>query len=541
MELSFGMFPILSTFIILMLMILKLFKQSKPKLPPGPWKLPIIGTSIKVCGGWSVQLMFLARDGDCGGIRCMLRKFAGVWGSPINLNTSISSLIYGITAKAAFGKKCKDQDAFISLVNYELEKIHQTFDQTLNDIIKEHKISEISEGEVEKDLIDVLLHVQKRGDLVGYGGSGIMFSPYGECWRQLRKICSLELLSSTQVQLLRSLREEEVSKFVKSISQNAGSPINLNTSISSLIYGITAKAAFGKKCKDQDAFISLVNYGITIGGGFSLADLFPSSKLITFLSSTRAELEKIHQTFDQTLNDIIKEHKISEISEGEVEKDLIDVLLHVQKRGDLDIPLSTDNIKAVILEVFIAGSESSSTTLEWAMSELLKNPHIMEKAQAEVRQVFDRRGSFDEIGVRELEFLQLVIKETLRLHVPGPLALPRENKERCELNGFQIPEKSRVIINAWAINRDPNTWDDPESFHPERFRNSTLDYRGLDFKYTPFGGGRRICPGMSFGLANIELPLASLLYHFDWKLADGIDSKDLDMTEVFGITVVGPI
>ncbi|GKC31904.1 cytochrome P450 71D10-like protein [Tanacetum coccineum] len=315
--------------------------------------------------------------------------------------------------------------------------------------------------------------------IVGYGGSGIMFSPYGECWRQLRKICSLELLSSTQVQLLRSLREEEVSKFVKSISQNAGSPINLNTSISSLIYGITAKAAFGKKCKDQDAFISLVNYGITIGGGFSLADLFPSSKLIAFLSSTRAELEKIHQTFDQTLNDIIKEDKISEISEGEVEKDLIDVLLHVQKRGDLDIPLSTDNIKAVILEVFIAGSESSSTTLEWAMSELLKNPHIMEKAQAEVRQVFDRRGSFDEIGVRELEFLQLVIKETLRLHVPGPLALPRENKERCELNGFQIPEKSRVIINAWAINRDPNTWDDPESFHPERFRNSTLDYRGL--------------------------------------------------------------
>ncbi|PWA24685.1 cytochrome P450 [Artemisia annua] len=183
----------------------------------------------------------------------------------------------------------------------------------------------------------------------------MMFSPYGECWRQLRKICNLELLSSKQVQSLRAVREDEVSKFIKSISQNPGTAINLSKSLSSLVYGITAKAAFGKKCKEQDAFISLVNDGVTVGGGFSLSDLFPSSKLLAFLSSTRAELEKIHQGYDRILNDIIEEHMISENSKGEVEKDLVDVLLHVQKRGDLDIPLSTDNIKAVILEVFSAG------------------------------------------------------------------------------------------------------------------------------------------------------------------------------------------
>ncbi|PWA39840.1 cytochrome P450 [Artemisia annua] len=149
-----------------------------------------------------------------------------------------------------------------------------------------------------------------------------MFSPYGECWRQLRKICNLELFSK-QVQSLRVVRQEGVSKFIK---------------------------AFGKKCKEQDAFISLVNDSVMVGGGFSLSDLFPSSKLLAFLSSTRAELEKIHQGFDRILNDIIEEHKISENSEGEVEKDLVDILLHVQKHGDLDIPLSTDNIKAVILK-----------------------------------------------------------------------------------------------------------------------------------------------------------------------------------------------
>ncbi|GJR84805.1 cytochrome P450 71D10-like protein [Tanacetum coccineum] len=480
MELNFGMFPILSTFFVLVLMILKLFKQSKPKLPPGPWKLPIIGSVHHLSGSL---------------LHHRLKDLADKHGPLMHLQLGELSL-FVVSSSEIAKEVMKTQDA-----NFANRPFHLA------------------------------------ASIVGYDGSGITFSPYGECWRQLRKICNLELLSSKQVQSLRLVREEEVSKFVKSISQNPGSPVNLSKSLSSLIYGITAKAAFGKKCKEQDAFISLVNDSVTVGGGFSLADLFPSSKLLAFLSSTRAELEKIHQGFDQILNDIIEEHKISEISEGEVEKDLVDVLLHVQKRGDLDIPLSTDNIKAVILEVFSAGSESSSTTIEWAMSELLKNPHIMEKAQAEVRQVFDRRGSFDEIGVRELEFLLLVIKETLRLHNPGPLGLPRENSEKCELNGFEIPEKSRVIINAWAINRDPNTWDDPESFHPERFRNSTLDYRGLDFKYTPFGAGRRICPGISFGLANIELPLASLLYHFDWKLADGIDSKDLDMAEVFGLTV----
>lgn len=188
-------------------------------------------------------------------------------------------------------------------------------------------------------------------------------------------------------------------------------------------------------------------------------------------------------------------------------------------------------------DIFSAGSESSSIIVEWAMSELLKNPQIMNKAQAEVRQVFDKRGTFDEKGIQELEFLELVIKETLRLHPPGPLGLPRENSERCEMKGFEIPVKSRVIVNTWAINRDPKYWDEPESFHPERFRNSSLDYRGLDFKYIPFGAGRRICPGISYGLANVELPLASLLYHFDWKLADGTDNKDLDMTEAFGVTV----
>lgn len=171
------------------------------------------------------------------------------------------------------------------------------------------------------------------------------------------------------------------------------------------------------------------------------------------------------------------------------------------------------------------------------MTEMLKDPRIMKKAQTEIRQVVKKRGIVDGTCIQELEFLKMVIKETLRLHPPTPLLLPRESKERCEINGYEIPAKTKVIVNAWAINRDPKWWNEPEKFYPERFINSAIDYRGLHFEYIPFGAGRRVCPGMSFGLPNIELPLIKLLYHFDWKLPDGMTSEDLDMNESFGVTV----
>ena len=168
------------------------------------------------------------------------------------------------------------------------------------------------------------------------------------------------------------------------------------------------------------------------------------------------------------------------------------------------------------------------------MSELMKNPRSMKKAQAEVREVFNRIGKVDEMAIDEMKFLKIVIKETLRLHPPIALLLPRECRERCEIDGFEIPVKTKVIVNAWAIGRDPKYWSEPESFIPERFLDSHVDYKGNDFEYIPFGAGRRICPGISFGVANVELPLAMLLYHFDWKHPD---HGHVDMTEEFGVSV----
>ncbi|KAL5737382.1 hypothetical protein ACOSP7_030143 [Xanthoceras sorbifolium] len=171
------------------------------------------------------------------------------------------------------------------------------------------------------------------------------------------------------------------------------------------------------------------------------------------------------------------------------------------------------------------------------MAELMKNPRVMKKAQDEVREVFNKIGKVDETGVNEMKFLKLVVKETLRMHTPAPLLLPRECRERCQIKGFDIPSKTKVFINVWAMGRDPKYWNEPESFIPERFLDSSIDFRGANFEFIPFGAGRRMCPGIGFGLASIELTLAMLLYHFDWKLTNGMTHEDLDMTEAFGLSV----
>lgn len=182
------------------------------------------------------------------------------------------------------------------------------------------------------------------------------------------------------------------------------------------------------------------------------------------------------------------------------------------------------------------GSETSATTVEWAMSEMMKNPRILKKAQDEVRQLFDGKGYVDETYIPELKYLKLIVKETLRMHPALPLLLPRKCGETCEVEGYEIPADAKVIVNGWAINRDPKYWKNPNTFEPERFLENLVDYRGNNFEYIPFGAGRRICPGMSFGLANVELPLAMFLYHFDWKLAGGMKPEELDMEYGVGVT-----
>ncbi|PNX77865.1 cytochrome p450 [Trifolium pratense] len=252
---------------------------------------------------------------------------------------------------------------------------------------------------------------------------------------------------------------------------------------------------------------------------------------------SKTKMEKLQRELDMIMQDIINDHKSSHREENK-DEDLVDVLLKIQQENDhSQYPLTDDIVKAVIQDMFAAGIGTSSDVVLWGMSEMVKNPNVMEAAQAEVRRVFDKKGYVDETEMHQLIYLKSVIKETLRLHPPIPLLIPRESRKRCQIDGYDIPTKTRVAVNVWAIGRDPRYWVEAESFKPERFINSKINFKGTNFEYIPFGAGRRICPGITFGLPNVEMPLAQLLYHFDWKLPNKMKNEELNMTESFGITL----
>ena len=186
--------------------------------------------------------------------------------------------------------------------------------------------------------------------------------------------------------------------------------------------------------------------------------------------------------------------------------------------------------------MFFAGSETTSTSIEWAMAELLLNPEAMAKAKAELTRSIGPNQRLKETDIDNLPYLNAVVKETLRLHPPVPLLIPREAKNDTNFMGYSIPKNTQVLINAWAIGRDPDAWDDPLCFKPERFLGSKLDYKGQDFEYIPFGAGRRICAGLVLAHRLLHLTLGSLIHEFEWKLGGQVNPETLDMKERLGIT-----
>ncbi|KAJ8427199.1 hypothetical protein Cgig2_011775 [Carnegiea gigantea] len=463
--------------------------QSANKLPPGPPKLPIIGNLHQLVGKNSLPHHRLA-------------ELAGVYGPIMHLHLGEVPTVVVSSAEVA------------------------------RDVMRTHDAAFCNRP-------SILL-----AEHVFYGRTDIALAPYGEYWRQVRKIAMLELFTAKRVQSFRPIREEEVANLVKSMAMEQGSVVNLSKKLFALTFDITSRLAFKKKGTEQEEFKALVDDITKIASGFSIFDLYPSIRCLCSITGMRRKLQDLVRRSNMIVDSIIYDH-ISKKRQGKKEdhEDLVDVLLAFHKDKDevshgSQFSLAIDNIKAIFLQVLGAGSETSSTIMEWTMSELLKNPKIMEKTQNEVRGIlqFYEKHVVDEASIKELKYLKQVIKETLRLHPPLPLLVPRESMEQCEICGYKIPTKTRVIVNAWAISKDPKRWLEPERFIPERFEDTLVDYNGTHFELIPFGAGRRICPGIGLALANVELALATLLYHFNWKLPNGCKPQDLNMDETFGIT-----
>lgn len=182
------------------------------------------------------------------------------------------------------------------------------------------------------------------------------------------------------------------------------------------------------------------------------------------------------------------------------------------------------------------GTETVASAIEWAMAELMKCPDVLKRAQQELDEVVGLDRRIEGADLNKLVFLKYIVKETLRLHPPIPLLL-HEAAEYSEIAGYAIPARTRVMINAWAIGRDKNAWEEPDTFKPSRFeKENAADFKGSNFEFLPFGSGRRSCPGMQLGLYSLELAVAHLIHCFSWELPDGMKPSELDMNDIFGLT-----
>ncbi|KAH0455367.1 hypothetical protein IEQ34_015399 [Dendrobium chrysotoxum] len=194
-----------------------------------------------------------------------------------------------------------------------------------------------------------------------------------------------------------------------------------------------------------------------------------------------------------------------------------------------------DQIKGLLM-MFTAGTDTSAITMEMGMTQLIKNPWALNKVQEEVRRVVGDKGMVEESDLQYLPYLKQVIKETLRLHPPGPLLPARENMIGAKVNGYDIPAKTMIYVDVYSIGRDSKYWENPEVFWPERFENSSINFKGSNLELIPFGAGRRICPGVALAMANVELAFANILYRFNWRLPDGMTKEDVDLRTKPGIT-----
>ncbi|KAL1815554.1 hypothetical protein ACET3Z_018128 [Daucus carota] len=380
-----------------------------------------------------------------------------------------------------------------------------------------------------------------------YDRADMAFANYGPFWRQMRKISVMKLFSRKRAESWDSVREE-VDDMVKIVVSNTGCSVNIGELVFGLTRNIIYRAAFGSLSHEgQDEFIKILQEFSKLFGAFNICDFVPG---LTWADPQgfMGRLVKARASLDGFIDSIIDEHiekkKSSRIDEGNSDMvyELLDfyseekATVSVSEDLNTSLKLTRDNIKAIIMDVMFGGTETVASAIEWAMSELMRSPEDLKKVQQELNNVVGLHRRVEESDFDKLTFLKCCIKETLRLHPPIPLLL-HETAQDAEIAGYHIPARSRVIINSWAVNRDPNSWADPDTFKPSRFLKEGMpDFKGSNFEFIPFGSGRRSCPGMQLGLYALEIAVAHLLHCFSWELPDGMKPSEVDTDDVFGLT-----
>nr|AAG34695.1 putative cytochrome P450 [Matthiola incana] len=476
--------PILTAILSIFWYLLKRV-QRRPPLPPGPRGLPIVG-----------NLPFLDPD-----LHTYFTSLAQTHGSIFKLNLG-SKLTVVISSPSLAREILKDQD--INFANHD---------------------------------------VPLTGRAATYGGLDILWSPYGAEWRMLRKVCLLKLLSRKTLDSFYELRRKEIRERTRFLyKQSRGeAPVNVGDQLFLTMMNLTMNMLWGGSVKAEEMasvgteFKGVISEITRLIGEPNVSDFFPwlaRFDIQGLVKSMRVSARQLDAVFDRA----IKQMQQITSSDGEC-KDFLQYLMKLKdQESDSEVPITLNHVKAVLTDMVVGGTDTSMNTVEFAMAELINKPELMKKAQQELDQVVGKDNIVEESHITKLPYIVAIMKETLRLHPTLPLLVPRRPAEAAVVGGYTIPKDTKIFINVWCIQRDPNVWEKPTEFRPERFldNNKPRDFTGTDYSYFPFGSGRRICAGVALAERMVLYTLATLLHSFDWKIPQG---HVLDLEEKIGIVL----
>ncbi|KAH6758271.1 hypothetical protein C2S51_018506 [Perilla frutescens var. frutescens] len=364
----------------------------------------------------------------------------------------------------------------------------------------------------------------------------VVWLPVASRWRSLRKAMNSNIFSGSRLDAnhhLRSRKVEELIAYCRKSGETGGAVdvgraafrTTLN-SLSNTIFSQDLTDPFSDSAKE---FKELVSNIMAEAGKPNLVDFFPFLESLDPQGIRRrmtVYFGKVLELFSGLIDQKIEKRRRSEDHEA---SDVIDVLLSRPEEID------RTHIERLCLDLFVAGTDTTTSTVEWAMAEAISNPEVMKKAKSELGEVIGKGKIVQEADISHLPYLQCLVKETMRLHPPVPFLIPRRVEQDVEVLGrMVVPKNSQVFVNVWAIGRDPDVWENPLEFNPQRFLESEVDMRGTNFELIPFGAGRRICPGLPLAVRMVPVMVGSLLNSFDWKVESGLE---LNMDEKFGITL----
>ncbi|KOM27577.1 hypothetical protein LR48_Vigan442s001300 [Vigna angularis] len=368
----------------------------------------------------------------------------------------------------------------------------------------------------------------------------LAFIPVSPLWRDLRKICNGQLFARNSLDASQDVRRSKVQQLLSEIHRccQTGEAVDIGTAIFKTTINLLSNTIFSMDLVQSSGkageFKELVTNITKLVGTPNLADYFPVLKMIDPQGIKKRQAKNVKKVLDIFSHLVDRRLKQREGTHVDVQNDMLDSLLNISREKKM---MDKTMIQHLSHDLFVAGTDTTTSTLEWAMSELVRNPEIMSKATEELELTIGRGNPVKESDIARLPYLEAIIRETLRLHPPVPFLLPRKAETDVNVCGYTIPKDAQVLVNVWTIGKDSSIWENPNSFCPERFLESDIDVKGRNFELTPFGGGRRICPGMLLATRMLFLMLGSLINSFRWKLEDGFEPEDMNMDEKFGITL----